>query len=174
VRQNENSARPDSGRMKVLRVRESGSELYNPATGTFTATAVAGPLGSEPQAVLLANGDAFVVGNGGVTDLYNPKTGSWSTAASFDDVGRFSLTLLDTGKVLVAGGQAYSPRPTHSTAAALLYDPATNTWQSTGAMTTGRAAPLAILLQSGQVLVAGGYHIGTNSGPLTSAELYQP
>ena len=56
----------------------------------------------------------------------------------------------------------------------MLYDPATNTWQATGAMTTARSVALAVLLQSGQVLVAGGNDIGTPSKALTSAELYQP
>jgi hypothetical protein len=80
---------------------------------------------------------------------------------------------MTTGKVLLSG-LAYSPRPTHSTTAATLYDPATNTWQGTGAMTTARSALLAALPQGGQVLVAGGNKIGTNSMALTNAELYQP
>jgi len=67
-----------------------------------------------------------------------------------------------------------SPRPTHSTAAAKLYDPATNTWQATGAMTTPRSLQLAVLLQSGQVLVAGRNDIRTHSKALTTAQLYQP
>lgn len=139
----------------------------------MSATTGSGSVGNFKE-VLLPNGDVLALAAGGFTQLYNPATGSWSTAAArFGDVGRFAVTLLDTGKVLLAGGQAYSPRPTHSTAAAMLYDPATNSWQGTGAMTTARAAPLAALLQSGQVLVAG----GCKAGPvvaLTSAEVYQP
>jgi N-acetylneuraminic acid mutarotase len=124
--------------------------------------------------VLLANGEVFVVGGGGLTELYNPATGSWSQGASFDDRNGYSVTLLGTGKVLVAGGLAYSPRPTHTTASALLYDPTSGTWQNTGAMNTSRYGQTATLLQNGQVLVAGGDHIGTASTGLTSAELYQP
>jgi hypothetical protein len=41
-------------------------------------------------------------------------------------------------------------------------------------MTPPRSAPLAALLQGGQVLVAGGNDIGKPSKALTSAELYQP
>ena len=150
----------------------ASAELYNPATGKWTATGIGRPF-SEPQAVLLANGDVFVVGGGGVTDLYNAKTGSWSPGASFNDRNDFSVTLLATGKVLVAGGFVYSPHPTHFVASALLYDPTTGTWSATGSMNTARAGQLAVLLQSGQVLVAGGNHIST-SFPLGSAELYQP
>jgi len=151
----------------------ASAELYNPATGKWTATGT-GQQFSGPHAVLLASGDVFVVGGGGVTELYNPATGSWSPGARFDDRNGFSVTLLGTGKVLVAGGLAYSPRPTHTTASALLYDPTTGTWQNTGAMNTSRYMQKAVLLQSGQVLVAGGNHIGTPSKGLTSAELYQP
>jgi hypothetical protein len=144
-------------------------ELYNPATGTWTATGT----GGGGHAVLLPNGDVLAVGGAGITNLYNPKTGTWSPAAKFDDRNDFSVTLLANGKVLVAGGFVYSPHPTHFVASALLYDPSTGTWQATGSMNVARAGQLAVLLQSGQVLVGGGNHIST-SFPPGSAELYQP
>jgi N-acetylneuraminic acid mutarotase len=150
----------------------SSSELYNPATGKWTTTG-SGPAGSSKD-VLLPNGDVLALTTGGITELYNPAAGSWSTSARFADIGAFSVTLLDTGKVLLAGGLTYSPRPTHSVASASLYDPATGTWQATGTMTTPRDNQNAVLLQSGRVLVAGGVDIGTPSKGLTSAEVYQP
>jgi hypothetical protein len=67
------------------------AELYNPATGKWTATG-SGRSMSGAHAVLLANGDVFAVGGGGVTDLYNPATESWSFAAGFDDRNLFSVT----------------------------------------------------------------------------------
>jgi hypothetical protein len=148
-----------------------GDELYNPATGTWTATGT----GGGSQTVLLANGDVLAVSGGGRTDLYNPKTGTWSLSGTFDDRNGFSVTLLGTGKVLVAGGLSYSPRPTHTTASALLYDPATGKWTATGSLNSSRYEQKAVLLQSGQVLVAGGNQIDNpKSVGLTSAELYQP
>jgi hypothetical protein len=123
--------------------------------------------------VLLANGDVFDVGGAGITTLYNPKTGTWSPGARFDDRNDFSVTLLANGKVLVAGGFVYIPHPTHFTTSALLYDPTTGKWTATGAMNIARAGQLAVLLQSGRVLVSGGNHISASS-PLGSAELYQP
>ena len=149
-----------------------GAELYNPATGTWTATG-SGGFTSGGHAVLLANGDVFDVGGAGITTLYNPKTGTWSAGAKFDDRSDFSVTLLANGKVLVAGGFVYIPHPTHFTTSALLYDPTTGKWTATGTMNIARAGQLAVLLQSGQVLVSGGNHISTSS-PLGSAELYQP
>lgn len=52
-----------------------------------------------------------------------------------------------------------------------LYDPAAGSWSSTGSLGTARFQHTATLLNSGQVLVAGGSN-GIN--PLSSAELYDP
>jgi hypothetical protein len=152
----------------------SSAELYNPATGRWTATGsmIGTPNGLQTQ--LLPTGEVMALEIGGTTELYNPATGSWSPAARFGDIGQFAVTLLDTGKVLLAGGLAYSPRPTHSVATASLYDPTAGTWQATGAMNTARSNLKATLLPSGQVLVSGGNDIGRSSKGLTSAELYQP
>jgi N-acetylneuraminic acid mutarotase len=79
----------------------------------------------------------------------------------------YTATLLNNGKVLVAGGQSNSGY----VASAELYDPTTNTWSSAGSMATARFLHTATLLANGKVLVAGGY--GT-SGILSSAELYDP
>jgi hypothetical protein len=59
-----------------------------------------------------------------------------------------------------------------SLASAELYDPAIDVWTATGSMATGRYGHTATLLPNGQVLVAGGYSIGT--GRLASAELCDP
>lgn len=52
-----------------------------------------------------------------------------------------------------------------------LYNPATRTFSATGSMKTARSFHTATLLNSGMVLLAGGYN---NTGPLGSAELYNP
>ncbi len=59
------------------------------------------------------------------------------------------------------------------TAAAQLYNPATNAWKAAGSMSTARLDPAATLLPDGDVLVTGGNAAG--GGPaLASAELYDP
>ncbi|RYP82431.1 hypothetical protein EKO23_21745 [Nocardioides guangzhouensis] len=77
---------------------------------------------------------------------------------------------LADGRVLVAGGFPAEGEPALSSAE--LFDPATRTWQTTGAMATGRGGHVAALLADGRVLVAGGW---VGPGRFTaSTEIYDP
>jgi hypothetical protein len=81
-----------------------------------------------------------------------------------------TMTLLPTGKVLVTGG--FTQEGTQApTASAELYDPATGTWSTTGAMAVPRARHEAVLLPSGKVLVMGA---SADEAVTISAELYDP
>ena len=75
-----------------------------------------------------------------------------------------TATLLDDGKVLVAGG--YLPGDTTSCE---LYDPATGTWSLTGSMVVKRSIHKAVLQNDGTVLVAGG-----DTPSVMSTEIYNP
>ena len=74
-----------------------------------------------------------------------------------------TATRLPNGKILVAGGQA--------SGACEVYDPATQTWATTGSMSTPRYAHTATLLPTGKVLAVGGYNSTTY---YASAEIYDP
>jgi len=82
-----------------------------------------------------------------------------------------TATLLATGRVLVAGGNA-GGGAIGALNEAELYDPATNTWSAAGQMAVGRQAHTASLLPSGKVLLAGG--IAADGHSTSSAELYDP
>lgn len=90
------------------------------------------------------------------------NTGALSTARE-----GHTATLLQNGKVLVAGGRNGST--IHNTAE--IYDPATATWASAGTLTNARYGHSAVLLRNGLVLVIGGQG---NNGFLNSAEIYDP
>jgi uncharacterized protein (TIGR03437 family) len=87
-----------------------------------------------------------------------------------------TATLLANGKVLLAGGFIrcgdFSP-PCPLLDSAELYDPATGRWELTGRMSMARAFHIAIRLNNGKVLVAGGVS-GTPLDSEAGAELYDP
>jgi len=79
-----------------------------------------------------------------------------------------SATLLQDGKVLIAGGMR---RNQDFYRLAELYDPATGKFQATGPMNVARVGHAAVLLRSGNVLIVGGWagHECTDA-----AEIYDP
>jgi hypothetical protein len=150
------------------------AEVYDPATGIFTATGAMTTLREGHTATLLADGRVLIVGgttSTGAGDLrptatvevYDPSTGSFSVTGSMAAARALhTATLLPNGTVLVAGGG-------DENSTAEVYDPATGSFSTTGGMEIGRSGHTATLLPNGSVLVAGG---GIFAG-LASAQLYQ-
>jgi hypothetical protein len=161
----------------------SSAELYNPATAKWARTGSMNTARAGQTANLLNNGDVLVT-SGTLTsfsELYHPATGQWSASggaggcSSGDGCLNSTATLLGDGDVLVAGGLIGSPSNPRTTAGAILYDPATNAWTTTGSMTTPRELQTANLLTDGQVLVFGGEDFANHRVTrLASAELYTP
>jgi hypothetical protein len=155
---------------------DATAEVYDPVTETF-ADAM-GPM-TEARAghaaTLLSDGTGKVLIAGGsamsAAELYDPATGKFTATGSLVTARlTTTATLLQSGKVLVAGGNT----PTSDAiAAAELYDPATGKFTATHrTLNFPRSGHTATLLNSGKVLVAGGI-IGTAAATAT-AELYDP
>jgi uncharacterized protein YjdB len=161
----------------------NSSELYNPSSGTITNTGSMAAARSAP-AVLLGNGKVLIAGgyscdaNQNCTSLssaeiYDPVAGTFSSAGNMTiDRYEHTMTLLNNGKVLIAGGETCSSA-TSCTAlnTAELYDPVAGTFTATGNLNAARFNASAVALSSGQVLIAGGFD-GTNYP--AAAELFNP
>lgn len=119
----------------------------------------------------IANGVITTVAGGGSTPVLTARSaGTFATTGSMS-VGRqgSTATLLDNGRVLVAGGWV-SP---NYTASAELYDPATGSFSPTGGMTSTLAATIATLLADGRVLIVGTTD-PNNTSALAGTQLYDP
>ena len=146
------------------------AEVYDPDSGTWTATGPMDPSAEESDGPLtvLQDGRVLLAGREGA-QVYDPASGTWTaTGPMVESESSHSNTLvLRDGRVLVAGG-----------ADAQVYDPASGTWTATGKKngegTTNGAA--AVLLSDGKVLVAGGrgFRPPNDYYDLDSAEVYDP
>src|SRR5436305_12934248 len=102
-----------------------------------------------------------------------------AAAASWSPAGNLTLArigpqanVLADGRVLVTGGST-NVGNTYDTKLAEIYDPATNSWSTTGSTTNGRTDHTATRLADGRVLVAGGENANICTNDVTT-ELYDP
>lgn len=135
-------------------------------TSLITVVPVGATTGKITVTVLAKTGTSinnFIVngGSGSLTSTGNLNYGRYSHTA----------TLLNDGKVLIAGGRGEIGNIQQDIAPCEIYDPATGTFTLTGSLTTPRAGHSAFLLGNGKVIVIGGRADGTWANVV---ELYDP
>jgi hypothetical protein len=155
----------------------ASAELYDPTSGTFTATGSLATARQDHSATLLPSGKVLIAGGmpySGIgafasAELYDPASGTFMSAGAMT-AARYShtATLLPNGKVLIVGGGDHANYADESSSAEQ-YDSAMGDFTATGTMTIPRLGHTATLLPSGKVLVAGG---GSAAGVVSSAEIY--
>jgi len=139
----------------------SSAEIYDPATGAFTAAGDMTRIRHKHEAVLLADGRVLIIGGSDERDgngayvsaeIYDPVKNSFRATGNMNSP-RYKLqgtaVLLRDGKVLIAGGANRAE----------VFDPSVNTFSYVaGDMETPRLFATATRLTNGQILITGGYH----------------
>jgi len=163
----------------------SSAELYNPATSAFTYTGGSMATARSAPALQLNSGKVLVAGgytcdgSGNCSSLisaeiYDPVAGTFSSAGTMT-IARsgHTLTVLSNGTVLIAGGNNCSSATSCSAlSSAEIYDPNAGTYTSTmNSMSAPRYGASAVLLNSGLVMIAGGFD-GANLPAAT--EMFDP
>ncbi len=162
----------------------AAAELYDPATGTWSATGSMSEARYAHALVTLPNGNVLAAGgvagrNAPITataEVYNPKNGKWRSAKPMSTC-RVSATasLLAGGQVLLAGGIGCTGA---SQATAEIFDSAHGgKWVGVAPMNHPRWGHSATTLADGRVLVTGGRQsqVGAPTEAVSaSAEIYDP
>ncbi len=171
----------------------SSAEVYDPAADRWTATAsmsvprLGGSLTVLRDGRVLAAGGASgsatdpaggqAAGPVATTELFDPSTGTW-TPTSAMTTARFehTATLLEDGRVLVAGGLGPGPAGSRPLASTELFDPAAASFVRSTELSEARTNHAAVMLADKTVLVSGGLG-GTAGGSggdtaLASAEVF--
>jgi hypothetical protein len=139
-------------------------DVYDPATGTVQRTGDLNQARHSMETKLLDDGRVVVWGGYGTSDcpppelypeIYDPATGTWTSVPNFT-IPTYDTINLGDGRLLVVDGQSVR-----------IVNPANATFTPRSTLTIVRDEPMAVLLQDGTVLIAGG------SGSAT-ADVYDP
>jgi WD40 repeat protein len=159
------------------------SEIYNPATGSFTLSGAMVDARKDHTATILSNGKVLITGGDDnrealfSAELFDPATGTFAETGSMFAPRTFhTATLLKNGRVLILGGSpAFDSAdgvPVGAIDSAEFFEPKTRQFVAVAtSMTTPRTEHTATLLQGGRkVLITGG--VDNNGLVLSSAEIF--
>lgn len=161
------------------------SELLDPATGSWIATASLPRLTWIDEMVALAGGTVLATGTFSgdsettpVAYVYDPASDTWTGVQGLAGYG-FQLVALPDGRALALGGNdggELSGGTGGLTTIVHRFEPGRGVWSTVAPMSTGRDEPQVVALADGSVLVAGGSADAGANGErgLVSTERYDP
>ncbi len=157
----------------------ASAEIYDPATGVFTL--LTGSLNVSRwghAATVLQDGQVLLVGGENtdtqdpgmlfVTERFDPQSGAFTKGTSLGEARSFhTVTLLNNGKLLVAGGFRDTAIAVNSTE---YFDPATGVSRPGPVMNEFHARHTATRFDNGEVLIFAGTY---SSSPAAAAEIFK-
>lgn len=161
----------------------SGSEVYDPASGTWTVTDRMHRRRFGPVMITLRSGKVLAAGGyaGGFqpphasAELFDPRRGTWTMTGRMGECrAAATASPLRHGRVLVVGGYGCG---FESLSSAEIYQPATGRWTRAASMHVPRWGHDAVVLDDGRILVTGGRQsaVAAADDEVTdTAEIYDP
>lgn len=155
----------------IVNSATDSAEIYNPATGLWSAAAPMPWKRTGTTAVALSNGKVLVATGAGPgilsipsffrdAALYTPSTNTWQTIAQVPGNSRALATAakLSNGKVLLSGGCQGNilSLTLNSLTDVHVFDPSNNSWATGPALSTARTGHTATLLPDGRLALCGG------------------
>jgi N-acetylneuraminic acid mutarotase len=168
----------------------SSTYVFDPTSRQWSRSGLLNTARTETAATLLLDGRVLVAGGLYLDrsapeqtraldsgEVWDPRTGAWSRTRPMAEtrIGASAVTLAD-GRVLVVGGSMNRERAPIELASAEIYDPASGSWNTGGALTTARSGFALVALNDGGALAAGGIGgLGTTRLEyLSSIERFDP
>jgi len=155
----------------------NSSEVFDPATETFTPVAAMAVARERHAAVALRDGRVLVIGGYGnntvrlaSAEIYDPASDSWHTTGPMTSPrSELAARLLPDGRVLVYGdGNGSAAGKTE------VFDPVTETFSASGMLLRAAFLATPAVLDDGRVLLMGGYLMTTPTTYLASVQMWDP